>query len=86
MSGWISTQDAMPEEGQEVTVCMSHGQIRQVVKDKYYAGGWKQPNCSGWESVTLYSKGVTHWRVERIEPPDEYAMWIPTRNAVRVGP
>jgi|GEM_PF-5614923 len=70
MNGWISTKDAMPDEGQEVTVRMDHGQIRQVVKDKTYMGGWKQVNCSGWECVSTYARTITHWRPEIFERPD----------------
>lgn len=69
MSGWIATKEKFPEEGQEVTVRMDHGQIRQVVKDKKYAGGWKQVNCAGWECVTWHADSITHWRPEIFERP-----------------
>ncbi len=70
MSGWVSTKDGMPSEGQEVTVRMSQGQIRQIVKDASYAGGWKQRNCQGWELVSWYPESITHWRPEIFEHPD----------------
>lgn len=70
MSGWIRTKDRLPEEGQEVTVRMSHGQIKQVVKDNHYCGGWKQVNCQGWEIVTWDAGSITHWRPEIFERPE----------------
>lgn len=69
MNGWISTKDRLPEEGQEVTARMSHDQIRQIVKDKHYCGGWKQRNCAGWEIVSYYEDSITHWRPEIFERP-----------------
>jgi hypothetical protein len=78
--GWISVKDEMPQEGQEVTVRMDHGQIRQVVRDKKYAGGWKQVNCTGWECVAFDSEAITHWRHEIFERPyragPEDAPWM----------
>ena len=69
--GWVSTKDQLPQEGQEVTIRMMHGQIRQAVKDKGYAGGWRQPNCAGWEIVTWHGDTITHWRPEIFERPSK---------------
>jgi hypothetical protein len=69
MSGWIETKDQLPEEGQEVTIYMQSGQILQVVKDKHFCGGWKQPNCCGWEMITWHPDSITHWRPEIIQRP-----------------
>lgn len=68
---WISTKNQLPAEGQEVTALLNHGQISQVVKDKHYAGGWKQVNCMGWESVSHYSNTITHWRPEIFVRPNK---------------
>lgn len=68
-SGWIEATKAQPAEGQEVTVRMSHGQIRQVVKDSRYSGGWKQVNCQGWECLSFDPSSVSHWRPEIFERP-----------------
>ena len=69
MIGWTATKERMPAEGQEVTVRMSHGQIRQVVRDSKYAGGWKQANCQGWEIDSWSEDSITHWRAEVFERP-----------------
>lgn len=69
--GWIATKDQLPQEGQEVTIRMVHGQIRQAVKDKGYAGGWRQPNCAGWEIVTWRGDTITHWRPETFDRPSK---------------
>lgn len=69
MNGWIDCKDRLPDEGQEVTVRMDHGQIRQVVKDKRYSGGWKQVNCFGWECVSFDAGSITDWRPEIFERP-----------------
>jgi len=69
--GWIATKDQLPQEGREVTIRMMHGQIRQAVKDKGYAGGWRQPNCAGWEIVTWQGDIITHWRPEIFERPSK---------------
>ena len=71
MNGWIETKERLPEEGQEVTVRMIHGQIMQVVKDKHYCGGWKQVNCQGWEIVTWHADSITHWRPEVFTRPSK---------------
>ena len=71
MNGWTATKDRLPEEGQEVTVRMNHGQIAQVVKDSHYNGGWKQVNCQGWEMVTWHADSITHWRPEVFERPSK---------------
>jgi hypothetical protein len=67
---WTKTADGYPENGREVTVRMSHGQIRQVVRDTTYSGGWKQVNCQGWECVSHDPSSITHWRPEIFERPD----------------
>jgi hypothetical protein len=63
---WISVDDKLPKEGTEVTVYMIGGAIRQVVKDKRF-GGWKSPNCGGWEQVT--SSFITHWTRAKLKRP-----------------
>ena len=67
MDAWIATKDRMPENEQEVTIFMQPGQIKQVVRDKTFCGGWKQANCAGWELVTWHADSITHWR------PDVFA-------------
>lgn len=69
MNAWIKTEDQMPENGQEVTALMDHGQIRQIVRDTHYSGGWKQVNCQGWECVSFDPRTITHWRPEVFERP-----------------
>lgn len=63
--GWISIDDRLPDMEQEVTVLMTHGQIRQVVRSNY-TSGFKQPNCTGWECLSLakMEHTITHWRPE----------------------
>lgn len=70
-NGWISINDSLPDEGREVTVRIIHGQIRQVVKDSRYSGGWKQVNCYGWEAVSSCPGVITHWRPEIFERPSK---------------
>jgi len=81
-TGWILTTERLPDEGQEVTIRMMHGQIKQVVKDKNYSGGWKQPNCQGWEHVSWHASTITHWRPEIFDHPTrtgpEDAPWMST--------
>ena len=64
--GWISITERLPETGQEVTVLMTHSQIRQVVRADNYSSGFKQANCTGWECLSLakMEHTVTHWRPE----------------------
>jgi len=68
-SDWTKVAETPPAEGQEVTVRMSHGQIRQVVKDSGYSGGWKQVNCRGWECVSFDPSSISHWRSEIFARP-----------------
>ncbi|HBG06305.1 MAG: hypothetical protein A2075_12105 [Geobacteraceae bacterium GWC2_58_44] len=63
---WISVEDRLPKEGTEVTVYMIGGAIRQVVKDKRF-GGWKSPNCGGWQQET--SAFITHWTRAKLVRP-----------------
>lgn len=69
MSAWIKAEDQMPENGQEVTALLDHGQIRQIVRDTQYSGGWKQVNCNGWECVSFDPRTITHWRPDVFERP-----------------
>ena len=65
---WISVEDRMPEEGEEVWV-HHYGHIVQATKDKKYSGGFKQRNCRGWESVSCY---ISHWMSMSIKLPESY--------------
>ena len=65
---WISAEDRMPEEGEEVWV-HHYGHIVQATKDKKYSGGFKQRNCRGWESVSCY---ISHWMSMSIKLPESY--------------
>ena len=65
---WISVEDRMPEEGEEVWV-HHYGHIVQATKDKKYSGGFKQRNCRGWESVSCY---ISHWMSMSIKLPEIY--------------
>ena len=69
MNGWIDATNELPNEGLEVTVRCLHGQIKQVVKDKGYSGGWKQVNCFGWECVSFDPSFITNWRPEIFQRP-----------------
>lgn len=77
---WTAVKDGLPADGTEVTVQMFGGQVRQVVRDGSFCGGWKQVNCAGWECVTMRKDGVTHWhpailpRPEMTSPTD--APWM----------
>lgn len=46
---WNHIEVAQPEEGQRVTLYFQHGQLRDAVCAKDYAGGFKLANCQGWE-------------------------------------
>lgn len=70
MHGWIATKDEFPRDGQEVTIFMRLGQVKQVVRDEKFCGGWKQANCAGWESVAWDVGSVTHWRPEIFVRPN----------------
>ena len=89
MSSWIKTADKMPEEGQEITARLSHGQIRQLVRDSRYSGGYKQVNCRGWECVSFDPRTVTHWRPEVFDRPEQTgpddAPWMMHDQPPRVG-
>jgi hypothetical protein len=63
---WIRVDDRLPKEGEEVTVYMIGGEIRQVVKDKRF-GGWKSPNCGGWQQET--NAFITHWTRSKLKRP-----------------
>lgn len=63
---WISTSERMPEEGEEVFV-HSYGQVRQATRASSWAGGFKERNCYGWESVSSY---ISHWMPKSIKLPE----------------
>lgn len=79
--GWIPAAELMPADGQEVTVMTNHGQVRQIVRDARYSGGWKQVNCQGWECVSFDPTYVTHWRADIVARPKmtgpKDAPWMP---------
>ena len=64
---WISVNDKMPDEGDEVLV-HSLGQVRQVTRDSKWAGGFKERNCYGWQAAY----GQSHWMPKNIELPEQY--------------
>lgn len=68
---WISVEDHLPEEGQEVIV-HHFGHVVQATKDKNYVGGFKQRNCYGWECVSSY---ISHWQPKNFKLPDNYSMY-----------
>ena len=65
---WISVDDRMPDEGEEVLV-HHYGHIVQATRDKKYSGGFKQRNCYGWESVSSY---ISHWMPKSIKLPESF--------------
>lgn len=65
---WISVDERLPEEGQEVLV-HHYGQIEQVTRDKKYQNGFKRRNCYGWEAV--YGT-ISHWMPKSISLPESY--------------
>lgn len=65
---WISIDDHLPEEGQEVLI-HSFGQIEQVTKAQKWCGGFKRRNCYGWEAV--YGS-VSYWMPKSIELPTRF--------------
>lgn len=48
---WYDIAVKQPEPGQIVTLFHSHRQVRQAVCAPEYGGGFKMPNCAGWECV-----------------------------------
>lgn len=73
---WISVEDRLPEEGQEVIV-HHFGHVVQATKDKNYVGGFKQRNCYGWECVSSY---ISHWQPKNFKLPDNYSMYYTDEN------
>ncbi|WP_421427881.1 DUF551 domain-containing protein [Acinetobacter pittii] len=73
---WISVEDSLPEEGEEVIV-HHFGHVVQATKDKNYVGGFKQRNCYGWESVSSY---ISHWMPKNFKLPDTYNMYYTDEN------
>lgn len=65
---WISVNDKMPDEGDEVFV-HHYGHIVQATKDQKYSGGFKQRNCYGWEAVSSY---ISHWMPMSVGLPKSY--------------
>lgn len=65
---WISVNDKMPDEGDEVFV-HHYGHIVQATKDQKFSGGFKQRNCYGWEAVSSY---ISHWMPMSIGLPQSY--------------
>lgn len=65
---WISVNDKMPDEGDEVFV-HHYGHIFQATKDQKYSGGFKQRNCYGWEAVSSY---ISHWMPMSVVLPESY--------------
>ena len=65
---WISVNDKMPDEGDEVFV-HHYGHIVQATKDQKYSGGFKQRNCYGWEAVSSY---ISHWIPMSVVLPESY--------------
>lgn len=65
---WISVNDKMPHEGDEVFV-HHYGHIVQATKDQKYSGGFKQRNCYGWDAVSSY---ISHWMPMSIGLPKSY--------------
>ena len=68
MPEWISVNDKMPNEGDEVFV-HHYGHIVQATKDQKYSGGFKQRNCYGWEAVSSY---ISHWMPMSVVLPESY--------------
>ena len=46
----------------------SFGQVRQVTRDSFWAGGFKERNCYGWQAA--YSQ--SHWMPKSIKLPEDY--------------
>lgn len=65
---WISVNDKMPNEGDEVFV-HHYGHIVQATKDQKFSGGFKQRNCYGWEAVSSY---ISHWMPMSIGLPKSH--------------
>ena len=64
---WISVEDRMPEEGEEVLV-HSFGQVHQATRDASWSGGFKERNCYGWQAT--YSQ--SHWMPKNIKLPESF--------------
>lgn len=73
---WISVEDRLPNEGEEVVV-HHFGHVVQATKDKNYVGGFKQRNCYGWESVSSY---ISHWMPKNFKLPDTFSMYYTDEN------
>ena len=65
---WISVNDKMPDEGDEVFV-HHYGHIVQATKDQKYSGGFKQRNCYGRAAVSSY---ISHWMPMSVVLPESY--------------
>jgi hypothetical protein len=80
---WYNIHEKQPEEGQIVSLWFSHRQIRQAVRAPEYSGGFKMPNCAGWECVGHHWGWM--WSPQYIpEPTPEERKWrdpIPWQNA-----
>ncbi len=71
---WYNIHERQPEQGQIVTLYMSHRQMRQAVCDKGYSGGFKMPNCAGWECVGQHWGWM--WSPCYVPPPSpEESKW-----------
>ncbi|WP_198077554.1 DUF551 domain-containing protein [Acinetobacter calcoaceticus] len=68
---WISVEDRLPDEGEEVIV-HHYGHIVQATKDKSYVGGFKQRNCYGWGSIGSY---ISHWMPKNFKLPESFCMY-----------
>lgn len=68
MAKWISIKERLPKDGEEVTVYLLSGQVKQAVRDSRF-GGWKQPNCAGWEQAGGIA--ITHWTRAKLQRPSD---------------
>jgi hypothetical protein len=58
---WICVKDQLPADGEIVLTHSWDNRKRLVTRDSTWAGGWKQPNCKGWESVSTRDNYITHF-------------------------
>ena len=75
---WISTKEALPDEGVEVLV-HRYGQVVQATRDSKYAGGFKERNCYGWQATY----DVTYWMPKNFKLPDSYSFYYNDEHPYR---
>ena len=71
--GWISVEDRLPEDGQQVLIYSEETYIASATyREAKPKIGCDKDDGSGWFSDEVYGPNVTHWHKHRKEHQNDY--------------